>query len=61
MHEGYLMNRSGTSLSVGFRFVPDASASTPGSTYHTGGLRWDSDGVDGVPSRRLRVLERWQA
>ena len=60
MDEAYLIDRSGTSLRAGFEFVWDASASTSGSTNHAAGPRWDYDDADGVPGRRLRVLERWQ-
>jgi hypothetical protein len=60
VYGGYLIDRSGTSLSVSFERARDASVSSPGSAYLASGLRWDYDALDGVPWRRLRVLERWQ-
>lgn len=60
VYGGYLIDRSGTSLSVSFERAPDADAGSPGSTYRAAGLRWDYDGLEGVPWERLRVLESWQ-
>jgi hypothetical protein len=60
VYGGYVMDRSGTSLSVSFERAPDAGATTVGSVYTAAGLRWDYDGLEHVPWNRLRVLGTWQ-
>lgn len=60
VYGGYVMDRSGTSLSVSFERAPDATATSIGSVYQANGLRWDYDGLEHVPWDRLRVLETWQ-
>ena len=57
---GYVIDRSGTSLSVSFERATDATASSPGSVYRAAGLAWDYHGMPDVPWQRLRVLKTWQ-
>lgn len=60
VYGGYVIDRSGTALSVSFERAPDASSSSPGAAYTAAGLAWDYDGMPAVPWHRLRVLRAWQ-
>lgn len=53
---GYLMDVSGTSLSVSFELDRDAAAGELGRTYTDAGFRWDYDAMENVPWDKLRVL-----
>lgn len=53
----YIVDNGGSPLSVSFETVPGATAASIGSIYQQAGLRWDYDGLPGLPYNRLQVLE----
>ena len=52
----YAMDVGGTSLSVAFELDTQAPAGSIGQVYTNAGLRWDYDGMESIPWKRLQVL-----
>ena len=59
VYGAYLVDRSGTSLSLSFETAPDATRRSPGAVYKAAGLTHDYYGLPHIPWERLRVLSRW--
>lgn len=59
VYGGYVIDRGGAPLSIGFERASDATSDYPGATYAEAGLRWDYYGMPRVPWHRLRVLRTW--
>lgn len=53
---GYVMDKSGSALSVSFERDTSAASNSIGTTYLQAGLRWDYDGMPDIPWARLQVL-----
>ncbi|WP_238391582.1 MULTISPECIES: hypothetical protein [unclassified Mycolicibacterium] len=52
----YIMDVSGSPLSISFERDNAAAPGTVGSTYSAAGLQWDYDGMPNIPWKKLRVL-----
>lgn len=53
---GYVIDMSGSPLSMSFELDPEAHPGYIGPTYVDAGLRWDYDGMSDIPWQRLRVV-----
>lgn len=53
---GYVMDIGGSPLSLSFERDTSAGATSIGTVYQQAGLRWDYDGMPGIPWSRLQVL-----
>lgn len=53
---GFVMDRTGTALSVSFERDPAATGDFIGPAWLRYGLRWDYDSLPGIPWHRLQVL-----
>lgn len=54
---GYVMDVSGSPLSMSFELDHTARPGDIGPTYTNAGFRWDYDGMTGIPWNRMRVLQ----
>lgn len=52
----YIMDVSGSPLSISFERDNTAAPGTVGSTYAAAGMLWDYDGMTNIPWKKLRVL-----
>ncbi|OLO99700.1 hypothetical protein BVU76_24235 [Mycolicibacterium porcinum] len=53
----YIMDVSGSPLSISFERDDTAARGTVGPTYGAAGLKWDYDGMTNIPWKKLRVLK----
>ncbi|WP_071289644.1 hypothetical protein [Mycolicibacterium llatzerense] len=52
----YIMDVSGSPLSISFERDNSATPGTVGPTYSAAGMQWDYDGMTNIPWKKLRVL-----
>jgi Ca-dependent carbohydrate-binding module xylan-binding len=52
----YVVDTGGSPVSLSFEMDPTATTAAIGNTYKNAGLRWDYDGLPGLPYKRLQVL-----
>ncbi|BBX70979.1 hypothetical protein [Mycolicibacterium psychrotolerans] len=56
LYGAFVVDRSGSPLSMGFELDTTAPSGSIGAVYQQAGLRWDYDDLPGVPWDRLQVL-----
>ncbi|MDV7999966.1 hypothetical protein [Rhodococcus sp. IEGM 1408] len=56
LYGGYVVDVGGAPLSISFELAPDAEGTYPGEVYRQSDLRWDYDGLAGIPWDRLQLL-----
>lgn len=56
VYGAYVIDNGGAPLSISFELARDADGTYPGTVYRSAGLRWDYDGLGGIPWDRLQML-----